>query len=143
MDNSETQEWAQFTKTRLPQMLEANLRPRIDRDLASVESNLRQLLPDIVRSCEEVINQSFQVWRERKTPPSSSSQTDSRSVEAQPTEVISPVELSQNQESSQMLEFDFPSISIEKFDEDFIPTWCCCCCHKKSRGLAGMITPIQ
>ena len=143
------QELADFTKARLPQMVEANLRPMIDTDLATVEPRLRQLLPDIVKSCQEAINQSFRAWRDLKLTPSSSS-TDSISEEAQATSMLSPFNPDQDQERSKMHDLDHPTLpsapSLPMLeDSDYISssTYCHCNCHVNSNEWLGKILPIK
>ena len=146
--SSEMQELADFTKARLPQLVEANLRPMIDTDLATVEPRLRQLLPDIVKSCQEAINQSFRAWRDLKTTPSSSSKPDSISEEAQATSMMSPFKPGQVQERSMMHELDHPTLPsppslplLEDFYYISSSSHCRCNCHVDSTELAGKIVP--
>ena len=148
--SSEMQELADFTKARLPQLVEANLRPMIDTDLATVEPRLRQLLPDIVKSCQEAINQSFRAWRDLKRTPSSSNKPDSISEEAQATSMTSPFEPDQVQERSKMHELDNPTLPsgpslpiLEDFEFISSSTYCRCNCHVNSTELAGKILPIK
>ena len=104
--SSDMQELETFTKARLPRMLEANLRPMIGEDLASLEPRLRQLLPGIVEGCQAAINQSFQAWRDLKTPFGSSSNTDVGSGDPQAAVMSSSPWSNHNQDKDTMHEPD-------------------------------------
>ena len=125
-------------------MVEASLRPMIDRGLASVESHVKQMLPDIVKRCQEAIDQTCQAWRDSKTPPGSLSKTSSRSEEAQATGMTTHSEHVQSHDTmivpaSQVPHFSrtFSQPTFEGFVFLSHTSGCSCRCHDNRIDATG------